>query len=120
VKITHLVVLGRIPSKKNSTRNFGFARIPSKRFYDWQKSAAVQLLSHKGRFIEHIQEIQVDFYFPDNRKADLDNKLTSVLDMLCKLEILLDDSWQKTGKIFLNPMGIDKENPRIEIFIKAD
>ncbi len=117
--VLKFVVLGRIPSKKNSTRNFGYTRLPSKRFYEWQESAAYQLIKHKGILIKGVTRIQMDFYFPDNRKCDLDNKSSSVLDMLQKATILIDDNWQYTGSIFLNPCGIAKKNPRVEIFIEA-
>ncbi len=113
-------MLGRIPSKKNNRRNYGTTSLPSKRFLEWQESAAYQLIKHKGICIEGVTRIQMDFYFPDNRKCDLDNKSSSVLDMLVKIGILKDDNWQYTGSIFLNPVGIDKKNPKVEIFVESE
>ena len=62
----------------------------------------------------------MDFYFPDNKRTDLDNKSSSVLDILVDMGIIEDDRWQITGRIMLYPMGIAKKNPRVEIFIKAE
>ena len=119
MRIFHLIVEGRVPSKKNNRRNYGRTSLPSVRFLEWENSACIQLLKHKNIQISPIQEIQMDFYFPDNKRTDLDNKSSSVLDMLVKQGIIEDDRWQITGSIFLRPAGIDKSNPRVEIFIKT-
>ena len=119
MRVFQLVVKGRIPSKKNNRRNYGRTSLPSVKFLEWENQACIQLLKHKNIAITEIQEIQMDFYFPDNKKADLDNKSSSVLDMLQKIGIIKGDHWQETGRIYLNPMGIDRSDPRVEIFIKS-
>lgn len=120
MNIHNFTIRGRIPSKKNNRRNFGRTSLPSLRFGEWKQEAGVQLLKYKDLNIQNISEIQMDFYFPDNKRTDLDNKSSSVLDILVDMGIIEDDRWQITGRIMLYPMGIAKKNPRVEIFIKAE
>lgn len=63
--------------------------------------------------------MQLEFWMPDNKETDLDNKVTSVFDMLQKAEIIKGDHWQTLGKYCVNANGIDKINPRVEIWIKS-
>jgi hypothetical protein len=65
-----------------------------------------------------IQEIQLVFWLPDNRKCDLTNKAESVMDLLVDCEVIEDDCWQVIPKLYLNAAGIDKEDPRVEIYIQ--
>lgn len=47
----------------------------------------------KARFIKPVQ-IEMIVYFGTNRRADLDNRVTSILDMLVETIVLRDDKWQ--------------------------
>lgn len=64
-------------------------------------------------------EIQIEFWMPDNRRADLTNKAESVMDLLVDLKIITDDSWQCVPSLTLQSKGIDKINPRAEIWIRT-
>lgn len=118
MQVLHLIIRGRIPSKKNSTRNFGSTRLFSLKFKEWKDDASLQLLKYKNLSLEGI-EIQFEFYMPDNRKTDLDNKVTSVFDLLKDLEIIKDDCWQILPRYQVNTNGIDKINPRVELWIRV-
>lgn len=59
--------------------------------------------------------ITMSFWLPDNRRTDLNNKAASILDMLVDNGILEDDSWQIIGEERYIPMGVDKDDPRVEI-----
>ncbi len=120
MEITSITIRGRIPSKKNRYRIAGKRLISDEVFLEWKQEVGIQLLKYKGLNIQNISEIQMDFYFPDNKRTDLDNKSSSVLDILVDMGIIEDDRWQITGRIMLYPMGIAKKNPRVEIFIKAE
>lgn len=86
---------GAVPSKKNSrVRTRAGSYIPSKAFYDWQEAAMWQARQqHKQMFYEPVR-VEVTIIFGTKGRADLDNRLTSVLDMLVEALILRDDKWQ--------------------------
>lgn len=94
-KIVELVLEGNVPSKKNSRINRGDGKsFPSKKYMDWEESALQQLrLQTRERFFNPVA-IEVIIYFGTNIRADLDNRLTSILDMLVEGVVLRDDKWQ--------------------------
>lgn len=95
-----LTLEGSVPSKKNSrVRTKSGSYIPSKAFYDWQKFAVQQVrLQTRERFFEPVS-IEVIIYFGTKARADLDNRLTSVLDMLVECLVLRDDKWQDVPRM---------------------
>lgn len=94
-KIVELNLEGSVPSKKNSRINRGDGMsFPSKRYVEWQTSALHQVrLQTKERFFNPVS-IELIIYFGTMARADLDNRLTSVLDMLVESLVLRDDKWQ--------------------------
>jgi Holliday junction resolvase RusA-like endonuclease len=90
-----LTLEGNVPSKKNSRiRTRSGSYIPNKAFYDWQESAMQQVrLQTRERFFEPVA-VEVIVYFGTKGRADLDNRLTSILDMLVECIVLRDDKWQ--------------------------
>ena len=115
-----IVITGRIPSKKNSrnifVRNGKPISNPSKKYAEWHEQASWELLSQKPpKNIEHC-EIEMKFYAPDNRAADLDNRATSVLDLLVDNGVIVDDSWFVVNRLTLIFMG-KSDKPRVEINI---
>lgn len=94
-KTVELVLTGSVPSKKNSRINRGDGKsFPSKKFVQWQVDALkqVRLQTHE-RFYAPVQA-EVIIYFATLARADLDNRLTSILDMLVEGLVLRDDKWQ--------------------------
>lgn len=53
---------------------------------------------HGSDFFKPVA-IEVIIYFPTNTRADLDNRLTSILDMLVECIVLRDDKWQDVPQI---------------------
>ena len=43
--------------------------------------------------LEYPLHIQFTFFFPDNRRRDLDNLITSALDLLSKSGVISNDKW---------------------------
>jgi Holliday junction resolvase RusA-like endonuclease len=116
----HLITIrGRIPSLKNSKQilRLGNRAIlaPSKAYKEWHTEQML-LLRNEPRFATPV-EITAFMYFPDNRGADLDNKIGSVLELLVDRGIIHDDKWQIVRKITVTAMGVDKVSPRCEIII---
>lgn len=94
-KTLQLKLEGNVPSKKNSrVHTRAGVSLPNKRFYDWQDSALQQVrLQTRERFYNPVS-IEVIIYFGTMGRADLDNRLTSILDMLVEGLVLRDDKWQ--------------------------
>ena len=67
--------------------------------------------------MSQITAIQLIFYPSTKRKGDLDNKATSVLDLLTDDGIIPDDNWYAVPELNLKFGGKDKDNPRCEITI---
>lgn len=94
-KIVELILEGNVPSKKNSramTRT-GIS-VPNNKFIQWQNDALKQIrVQTKERFYTPVS-IELIIYFGTRGRADLDNRLTSILDMLVEGLVLRDDKWQ--------------------------
>lgn len=101
-RIVELVLEGNVPSKKNSriNRSDGMS-FPSKNFEAWQTAALQSVrLQTRERFYNPVA-IEVIVYFGTDTRADLDNRLTSILDMLVESLMLRDDKWQDVPQMAL-------------------
>lgn len=115
-----ITILGRVPSKKNSKvvvcRGKFPQVLPSKAYQDWHKDASKQIADidviPSGSTIEFVM------YAPDNRKADLSNKWESVADLLVDCKKVEDDNWFVMPDIHMKFGGVDKDNPRVEIYVR--
>ena len=115
-----LVISGTTPSKKNSRINTRSGRsFPSKRFTDWEKPALqeLQLQFKKLKVTGYPITLTMIFYNADRRRHDLDNQSSSILDTLVKAGILEDDNQNFVDSLQLQYGGVDKENPRCEIYL---
>lgn len=99
-KTVELILEGNVPSKKNSrARTRTGVSIPSKAYQDWEKSAILQVRQQtRERFFEPVG-VEVVIYFGTNARADLDNRVTSILDMLVEAIVLRDDKWQDVPRL---------------------
>jgi len=125
MKIHELTLTGRIPSKKNSRnlfvckgKNPRIMNIPSNKYAEWHAEAKLQV-EKQFYALDNIEEIQTEWYMPDNRRCDLTNKVESVLDLLVDCGMIPDDCWQVVPRIYLIARGVDKKNPRVNIWIKT-
>lgn len=111
-----IIILGRIPSKKNSRINTRSGRsFPSSKYTAWHKDASLQIKGAEK--IPNGSFISLHFFMPDNRRTDLSNKAESVMDLLVDNGIIEDDCWQVIPILSLKGCGIDRENPRVEIYV---
>lgn len=94
-----LVLEGNVPSKKNSRVNLpSGVSIPSTKFTQWQNDALKQVRAQtRQRFLGHVQ-IELILYFATLGRADTDNKVTSILDMLVEALVLKDDYWESVAR----------------------
>ncbi len=95
-----LVLEGSVPSKKNQRINRGDGKsFPSTKFIQWQKDALTMVRAQtRQRFYVPVS-MEVIIYFGTNIRADLDNRLSSILDMLVEALVLRDDKWQDVPRI---------------------
>jgi len=117
-----ITLTGRIPSKKNSrmkitVRGNSFM-VPNKQYKEWHKDASLQLMAQKAKSVQTPCLMELHFYYPDNRSADNTNKAESVHDLLVDNKIIEDDDWQHIPVTIQRSMGVDKKNPRVEIFLQ--
>lgn len=98
--MVELKLQGNVPSKKNSRiRTRSGSSIPSKAFYAWQNDALLQVKAQtRERGLTQVS-VEVIIYFGTNVRADLDNRLTSILDMLVEGLVLRDDKWQDVPRM---------------------
>lgn len=118
IKIT---ISGRIPSKKNSKRVFPRGNrvivIPSENHEVWHEEQSYRIKRFRPKKPIEKCEIEITFYAPDKRKADLSNKAESIMDLLVDNLFIVDDNWFVCGDLPLHFGGVDKINPRAEIII---
>ncbi len=94
-QIAEITLKGNVPSKKNSRINLkSGVSIPNNKFVQWQNDAIIEVRRQtRQRFYTPVS-IELIVYFGTKGRADLDNRLTSVLDMLVEALVLRDDKWQ--------------------------
>lgn len=93
-------LVGSIPSKKNSRTNTRSGRsFPSKAFADWQEYAMSEILVQGLVKFKNPIRLTVAISFKDNRRQDLDNRISSILDMLVKVGVIEDDCWKQVPQI---------------------
>jgi len=109
-----MVIVLPFPVSVNSLYGGGSnqRRFPSKKYKTW-------LLSCPKLSPLKLTDVSLHykFYFPDNRARDAANLEKCVTDYLVKQNVIIDDSWQHIKYMGLSPMGIDRERPRVEVYI---
>lgn len=119
---TTFIIEGSTPSKKNQrqvfVKNGRVINIPSKRYKEWHDQAMWQLKGFKK--LKPPYEVVMTFWMKDNRRADLDNKMASVLDLLQDAGIIVDDNWQNLTSIKAKAGGISKDAPRVKVELYAE
>jgi Holliday junction resolvase RusA-like endonuclease len=120
------VIMGVTPSKSNCYRIITFkskingsshaSLAKTKELKEYEKSFALQCKHHKNLNIDQEFVFEVDVYYP-SRRADLDNSLKVILDMLQVVNAIKNDNncVQIIAKRF-----IDKDHPRIEFLLRKN
>lgn len=92
---SEFVLNGTIPSKKNSRVNLkSGVSVPNNKFVQWQDESIVEVRRQtRQRYMGFVQ-IEIILYFGTLGRADTDNKVTSILDMLVAGMVLKDDYWE--------------------------
>lgn len=120
-----LTLYGRPYTKKNSPRivknratGARFVK-PSQEFEQYQKSCLVQIPQCMRLFIDEPVNVRCVYYMPTRHRVDLVNLLEATDDILVKACVLTDDH----AKIVVSHDGsrvkLDRERPRVEIYITS-
>ena len=138
-RITRLIYHGTVLSKKNRhimTRQGGIIPDPKARANEQdmidqfipqlrkQGGTRIFTQTHTERLLEAkakqtTYRIKAKFYHQSNRRRDLDNEMTSVLDALTKSGAIADDCRQFVKLLYVEDGGIDSNDPRAEIAIET-
>lgn len=112
-------ITGRIPTKKNSLRRIQRGgrvyTVPGADYEQWERSHAFDLIGFPQ--LKPPYRIEVVFFPPCRRKADLSNKFEGIADLLVRAKVFQDDSWFMLSEVLLKFGGVDKANPRAEVSI---
>lgn len=120
-----LIIPGNVPSQKNGksiavNRKTGSRFIRSNdRVLAWQKMAQIELVSQFKGFnvTDYPISITLVFFYDNRRRHDLDNSCAGTMDALVKAGVIVDDNVNYVDCITLQYGGIDKQNPRVEIYL---
>ena len=89
---------GHIPSKKNSrqTNRATGRSFSSKKYQAWEPAQMVSLMVQgiPRKKIVKVEWISIHFYMETLRGYDISNQLESVMDMMVKYGLILDDNWK--------------------------
>ena len=120
-----LTIAGNTPSQKNG-KEIAINRKTGQRFVRsndrvkaWQEHAIQSLSSQFNGYqlTDYPVNITLVFYFDNLRRHDLDNACAGVMDALVKAGVLVDDSVKYVECLTLQYGGLDKEQPRVEIYL---
>lgn len=114
-----IILKGRIPSKKNSKVWTWRILISSKEYRKWELDMIKQMQEQSIPKSKLDKELYITYkiWFPDNRKADLSNKVESINDLMVDYWLLADDNHNIIKSMNITSMWVDKENPRAEVSI---
>lgn len=117
--MTFSVSLPFPPSVNNLFISRGKKRVSSARAVAYTL-AAHKALAAEGWPCAPTGELRavIAVWVPDRRRRDLDNLFKAPLDALVKAKALADDSLIVDLRIYR--AGLDKENPRITIWLEAN
>ena len=113
-------LIGETVSKKNSNKFNTKSRrtYKTKGYMDWYQGAVLQLRPQiKTKGIDYPVEISMRFVHGDNRRRDSDNEQSSILDLLVREGVIVDDNWTIVRRTVVDN-DFEKGNPHCIITIK--
>ena len=117
-----ITFFGTVPSKKNSKRICRDRLIASKAHMEFKNLRLPLLKAYKTKLDNapyYKATIKMLVYPDSKRKADLSNKLETLMDLCVDAEILKDDNWFICSKVYMAMIEVDRKNPRIEFIIEV-
>ena len=65
-------------------------------------------------------EVSIFIWTKDRTRRDLDNQATSILDALVAAGVIPDDSTKYVTSLYVEFMGVDKNDPRAEVMVNKE
>lgn len=121
--ITEFYLSGPVPSKKNSRVNFRgkggrLISLPGEAYTKWHKEnlpTARTLALTSGLHKDRPFYLSVSVQFKDRRRRDLDNALSSILDLLVDAGVIPDDCWERVPQISISGSKGDSDMVRVTL-----
>ena len=89
---------GSVPSKKNSRVNTRSGRsFPSKEYRNWHEAASLEIQSQGIEHFDKLRSMDIICFFKNNIRQDLDNRLSSILDLLKDLDVIKDATYHTSS-----------------------
>lgn len=106
--------------KKNSRVNTRSGRsFPSARYTKWHRAAQTVVQNQLGNYRSPLScalTVAI-FWAPDKRKRDLTNLYQSIEDLFNDMKVWADDNYFVQPALALFFGGVDKYNPRVDVFL---
>lgn len=120
-----LVIPGNPVSQKNEkrmaiNRSTGkYFPVSSRNVQEWKKLAIAGLRQQFVglRITDYPIAVTLVFFYDNKRRHDLDNAAGGVMDALSQAEVITDDCVAYVNTLTLQYGGLDKINPRTEIYL---
>lgn len=120
----HITINGTPITKKNSQRiciNGKTGRpfiAPSSQYKKYEKTAGYYIPGRLRVGIDYPVNVQCLYYMPTRRAVDLNNLLEASCDILVEYGVLKDDNCKIVAGHDGSRVLYDKNNPRVEIYIR--
>lgn len=118
------IIIPGVPRSKKNSQEIVFNRatgkrmvIQNKRYTEFEKKCKQHIPIVESP-IDFPINLQCNFFVPDARKRDIANFLEAIQDILVKYNVLKDDNYNIVSSLNGCSMEIDREFPRIEIYIE--
>lgn len=105
-------------SKKNSKRAFRGIVLPSANYVEWQRRMSNELKKNQFFYNKFPCKITIESISHDKRRADIDNKATSILDLLVDNGIIPDDNKFVVQELDIRNVGYAKNLALTKVVIE--
>lgn len=105
-------------SKKNSKRAFRGIVLPSANYVEWNKRISNILKKYTFVYNKFPCKITISSISHDKRRADIDNKATSILDLLVDNGIIPDDNKFVVQQLVITNIWYAKNLPLTKVIIE--
>jgi hypothetical protein len=93
--------------------------ISSEAFLAWHEEQMFRIRRYRPKKPIAHAAVAITFFAESRRRFDLSNAAESVMDLLVDADCLADDCATAVPRLLLSYGGLDRENPRAEVKLKA-